>query len=101
MDHPETDTADYSNIKLFRGILKRYMNLNYSRAFLKSGKYHLVNSSVTKYKATGVFIRCTGDSFTVEFDLKKNTIKHIGSYAENRKTPINKILRNSNSKLKL
>ena len=84
------------NIKLFREILKRYMNLNYSRDFLKSGKYHLINSSVTKYKARGMFIRCTGDSFTVEFDLMKNKIKHIGSYAENRKAPINKILTTNN-----
>lgn len=73
------DKLNSENIKKFREILKRYMNMNYSKKFLKSGKYHLVISSVTAEKATGVFISCTGDSFNVYFDLKNRKIMRKGT----------------------
>ncbi|MDP9954720.1 hypothetical protein J2X97_000357 [Epilithonimonas hungarica] len=88
------DKSNLENIKKFREILKRYMNMNYSKKFLKSGKYHLVNSSVTDEKATGVFIRCTGDSFNVYFDLKNRKIERQGPYGTHRNTPIDIILGN-------
>lgn len=88
------DNPKLENIKKFREILKRYMNMNYSKKFLRSGKYHLVNSSVTEYKATGVFTRCTGDGFNVYFDLKNRKIERQGSYGTHRNTPIDLIFEN-------
>lgn len=91
-----TDNTEFENIKKFREILKRYMNMNYSKKFLKRGKYHLVNSSVTNKRATGVFISCTGNSFNVYFDLDKKTIKHDGVYGTHRNTPKDKIFQLTN-----
>lgn len=94
MDHEKK--SKFENIKKFREILKRYMNMNYSKKFLKSGKYHLVNSSVSDKKATGVFISCTGNSFNVYFDLEKETIKHQGEYGNHRNTPKEEIFQLEN-----
>lgn len=87
------------HIKKFRLIMKNYMEMNYSRKFIQSGKYHLVNSSVTPEKATGVFIRCTGDSFKVYFDLKNRTIHRQGPYGNHRGTSVDRIFGNAKVEL--
>lgn len=84
------------NLKKFRAIMKNYMSMNYSKSFLNSGKYHVVKASVSEHKATGVFVRSTGDSFNVYFDLEKNTIKHDGVYGTHRNTPKEKIFQLEN-----
>ena len=65
-------------------LFKKYLFLNYSRKFINSGKYHIVKSSVTQKGFVGVFIRSSGNSFKVEFDLKNKKVKHVGDYILNR-----------------
>ena len=48
------------HVRKFRKIMKNYMEMNYSRKFIRSGKYHLVNASVTPERATGIYPIVTG-----------------------------------------